>query len=475
MHLFSCACSHRLLHIDSVYRRRYHPSNMVDDQSGGEFNGLNRHEANARVRAEQEYLHNVIDKHQQSSQPEASPQHHDALQQIKDESIGAVVVVQLSNNTSHTYPVQPLIAYCETATRMVTWRKRCGEKGGFIAKSNGSATERLDTSTTSSSEAEEKENHPIMELSLVEFDADATISFIEVLVSLHDHDQTRAADTAVPKPQDMSTPISRKRQMNYDMDEELSKQQLISLIDDGMIPAIHIVECLKIAHYLQCRIVFDTLASILEHSIDSHNCMSICSLADAMNLKSLFEASANFVIERLDSFQGTAVASEAGEETQSSCSSSCDDVDGKEGFNEVWTSLPYDLRSRVLTMRNVMRSSVIGRGSKVSGLFFSSASEFLAIFRETIRDQEERLSEAKKRSDEVIRERREEWAAICQRRGPWFDRSVKASNEFVYGADVLYSLEKIEKQSRRLNTLRSFYEDQKIIFRGGGFESEIIL
>jgi hypothetical protein len=194
-----------------------------------------------------------------------------------------------------------------------------------------------------------------------------------------------------------------------------------------------------------------------------------------MNLKSLFEASVNFVIERLDSFQGTAVASEAGEETQSSCSSSCDDVDGKEGSNEVWTSLPYDLRSRVLTMRNVMRSSVIGRGSKVSGLFFSSASEFLAIFRETIRDQEERLSEAKKRTDEVIRERREEWAAICQRRGPWFDRSVKASNEFVYGADVLYSLEKIEKQSRRLNTLRSFYEDQKIIFRGGGFESEIIL
>jgi len=432
---------------------------MVDDQSGGEFNGLNRHEANARVRAEQEYLNNIIEKHQQSSQSEVSPQQHDASQQIKDEITGAMVAVQLSNDTSRTYPGQPLIAYCETATKMVTWRKRCGEQGGCTAKPNGSATKGHDASTPSSSEAEEKENYPIMELSLVEFDADATISFMEVLVSLHDTEQTR---------------VSRKRHMNNDRDE-LSKHQLLSLIDDGMIPELHIVECLKIAHYLQCRIVFDTLASILEHSIDSHNCMSICSLADAMNLKSLFEASVNFVIERLDAFQGTAVASEAGEETQSSCSSSCDDVDGKEGFNEIWTSLPYDLRSRVLTMRNVMRSSVIGRGSKVSGLFFSSASEFLAIFRETIRDQEERLAEAKKRSDEVIRERREEWAAICQRRGPWFDRSVQASNEFVYGADVLYSLEKIEKQSRRLNTLRSFYEDQKIIFRGGGFESEIIL
>ncbi len=126
-------------------------------------------------------------------------------------------------------------------------------------------------------------------------------------------------------------------------------------------------------------------------------------------------------------------------------------------------------------MRNVLRSSLIGRGSKATGLFFSSAAEFLAIFRETIRDQEERLAEARERCDELIRERIVEWAAMCQRRGPWFDRSTKAQNEYVYRTDVMYSLEKIERQSRRLQTLRLFYEDQKLIFVGGGFESEIIL
>lgn len=379
--------------------------------------------------------------------------------EVKGDNEGKVISIHLSNNTSRIYPIQPLIALCETATRMVTWRKRCGSAtsvGDVGDKSSETTAEKSDIIANSASEALEKESCPVMELSLVEFDADATISFLEVVISLHYHERT------IPKPQDKGEV------------DALSKQHLLTLIDNGMISEIHIVECLKLAHYLQCRIVLDTLASIVERSIDAHNCIAFCSLADAMSLKSLFEASVNFVIERLDALQGSAVK-ESDDGALSSCSSGCDDGDGREEFNEVWTSLPHDLRSRVLTMRNVLRSSVIGRGSKVSGLFFSSATEFLAIFLETIRDHEERLAEAKTRCDELIRERSDEWADMCHRRGPWFDRSAKAQKEFVYGTDVVFSLEKIQKQSKRLNTLRSFYEDQKIIFKGGGFGSEIIL
>jgi hypothetical protein len=421
------------------------------------------------MEAEKAYLDTIIEKYQWSSQTDASQQHQQndrsTLQQLKEQNIGTVITVQLSNTTSRIFPILSLIEFCDTATSVFTWQKRIATDTSY------------DRPTSSSSEAEAKLNNPIiMELSLVEFDADAAISFMEVLVSIYEHQTTRARDTTGTNPmsQDNNASMSRKQHMDIDT-EELSKQHLRILIDDGMIPERHIVECLKLAHYLQCRIVLDTLATILEQSIDSHNCMAICSLADALNLHALFEASVNFVIERLDAFQGTAV-NESEEETPSPCSSSCDcGDDDKEGFGEIWASLPYDLRSRVMTMRNVMRSSIIGRGSKVSGLFFSSAAEFLAIMSETIRDQEERLTEARKRNDEFILERREEWDIKCQQRGPWFDRSVGARNEFVYGADVLYTLDKIEKQSRRLDTLRSFYEDQKLIFRGGGFESEIIL
>jgi len=245
-----------------------------------------------------------------------------------------------------------------------------------------------------------------------------------------------------------------------EVDEDTNKY-IISLIHEGKISDNHIVECVKLSHYLQCLVILDALTSILELSIDSRNCMALCSLSDALNLKSLFEASVNYVIERLDAFQGTGTVS----------LDSYEEGDAKntdvqyDTIEETFASLPYELRSRVLTMRNVMRSSVIGRGSKVSGLFFSSGTEFLAIFRETIRDQKERLKDATDRRDEVIRERTEEWVYMCERRGTWFDRSLTARNEFIYGADVKYGLEKIEKQRQRLKTLQSFYDEQKTIFK----------
>ena len=246
------------------------------------------------------------------------------------------------------------------------------------------------------------------------------------------------------------------------MDESIANTCKVTLIDEGKISEQNIVECLRLAHYLQCRVILNTLTTILESSIDSRNCMAICSLADSLNLKSLFEASINYVIERLDAFQGTTTTGGVVDtETITSDTNGNDDT-------EVWTSLPHELRSRIMTMRNVMRSSVIGRGSKVSGLFFSSGAEFLAIFRETIREQNERLQEAMERCQEVIRERTEQW----HRRGRWLSDS---ETDFINGGEVAYCLEKIENQSRRLKTLEKFYDEQKTIFEGSSFKSGIIL
>ena len=73
--------------------------------------------------------------------------------------------------------------------------------------------------------------------------------------------------------------------------------------------------------------------------------------------------------------------------------------------------------------------------------------------------------------EEVIRDRgKEEFAVKRQRRGRWFDSSAEAEEKFVYGGDVAYSKRQIEKQARRLATLESFYEEQRIILfssRGG--------
>ena len=409
-----------------------------DHQHGGEYNGLNRQEAIEQIRTEQEYLDKVIAKHQEEEQ-EASQHDHEY-----EENDGKVISVLLADKSTHHMPVQPLIMYCETAKRQFHNKDRFGS-----------------TNTTMPAAREVKEvkgeGSPIMEISLIEFDSAAVISFMDVLLSLHRNQQQKKESG------------TRKRRMD-EVDD--TNKYIISLIHEGKISDNHIVECVKLSHYLQCLVILDALTSILQLSIDSRNCMALCSLSDALNLKSLFEASVNYVIERLDAFQGTGTVSlDSYEEGDVK-----DTADGQyDTIEETFASLPYELRSRVLTMRNVMRSSVIGRGSKVSGLFFSSGTEFLAIFRETIRDQKERLKDATDRRDEVIRERTEEWVYMCERRGTWFDRSLTARNEFIYGADVKYGLEKIEKQRQRLKTLQSFYDEQKTIFKGGGFASEIRL
>eukprot|EP00584_Thalassiosira_punctigera_P017563 CAMPEP_0172554688 /NCGR_PEP_ID=MMETSP1067-20121228/55927_1 /TAXON_ID=265564 ORGANISM="Thalassiosira punctigera, Strain Tpunct2005C2" /NCGR_SAMPLE_ID=MMETSP1067 /ASSEMBLY_ACC=CAM_ASM_000444 /LENGTH=475 /DNA_ID=CAMNT_0013343111 /DNA_START=28 /DNA_END=1455 /DNA_ORIENTATION=+ len=453
--------------LDDYIRRYGLPHSNEDGPAGGEFNGLNRVEAIERVRAEESYRDKVIHQaHQETPREEKDD--------IDDGEAAAVVSVLLADKSTRPMQVRQLTAFCETAKRMVTSRSRYGVRDAVANEAVGDAKKRNAGATTPSQEEAENGGRPIMELSLVEFDADAVVQFMDVLISLHDHQQKRVSSETRDQ-------TSRKRRMD-DVTDEATNDHLTSLIDEEKISERHIVELLKIAHYLQCTSILETLVPIVQLSIDSHNCMAICSLADALNLKTLFEASVNYVIERLDAFQGTVSPDNSegegwNQRRSSSLGSTDDDYDDgeRETAEEMWASLPHELRSRVLTMRNVMRSSVIGRGSKVSGLFFSSGSEFLAIFRETIRDQKERLGEARERGEEVIRERTEEWLIRCERRGRWFDSSSEAKKKFIYGADVVYALDKIEKQSRRLETLESFYDEQKVIFKGGGFESEIRL
>ncbi|KAL7535326.1 hypothetical protein ACHAXR_009819 [Thalassiosira sp. AJA248-18] len=453
------------------YIRRYGLPHANDEQAGGEFNGLTRTEATERVRAEEEYRDEVIKRHQAPLH-----EHDNDATRLDEKSEGGVISVLLAD-TIHPMPVQPLVSFCETVKRMVASRLRYGNRYGVGADDSSKDATETTTPNKISQDTVEEENGSIMELSLVGFDAEAALQFMDVLISLQDHQKDCLDESSAS-----SATSSRKRRMNDDA-EKISNNHIMNLLNEGKISEQHIVECVKISHFLQCKSLLEALTSILELSIDAYNCMAICSLADALNLKSLFESSVNFVIDRLDAFQGTTSPTdnnnEGGAETRrtSSSLSSCSDDGGEEleAMKEIWSSLPYELQSRVLTMRNVMRSSVIGRGSKVSGLFFSSGNEFLAIFRETIRDQKERLAEANERREEVIRERTEEWVIRCQRRGQWFDSSAEAKKSFVHGADVAYALGKIEKQSRRLATLESFYEEQKTIFKGGGFASEIRL
>ena len=333
---------------------------------------------------------------------------------------GEMMILLLGNDTQLSVPVNDL-SLCATVRTMMQspYRDRYGNSPSENA--NGGIGS----------------NTP--EISLTDYDPEAVKQFVNLCSRLHKEMQMRS----IPVVEGKSS--SRKRRLQED--DDLGIRFVTAMVHEGTISGDHIVDVARIAHFLQGRPILQSLALILEESIDATNCLALCSLADALNLPSLFERSVKYVIMKLDSLDG-------GDKVEDSSS------------EDTWSTLPQGLRARVLTMRNVLRSSVVGKGSKISGLFFSSGSEFLAIFRETISDQKERLAEARQRHDEIISDRKQEWAVRVQRRGRWFDASEEASQAFIYGPDVLYAREKIDKQALRLRTLQTFYDEQKAIFSG---------
>jgi hypothetical protein len=60
-----------------------------------------------------------------------------------------------------------------------------------------------------------------------------------------------------------------------------------------------VVDCCYIADYLQNRTIRDATEDILEVSIDTTNCLSICSLADLLGMPSIFERSLQHMIQNL--------------------------------------------------------------------------------------------------------------------------------------------------------------------------------
>jgi hypothetical protein len=190
------------------------------------------------------------------------------------------------------------------------------------------------------------------------------------------------------------------------------------------IPNQEIIECCRIAHFLQCQTLLDEIVELIKDHIDAENCTSICVLADQLQIPTLMHASMSLVLERLDDIQN----------------------------HEVWDEFPSSLKNHIVTLRNAASSSILGRGKK--GLvLFSSGDEFLALFSDNIRELKERLHDAKQRQQEIIQER--------ERRNTGFRLQCD-----VYGGDVKDAARKIERQEARIRTLEAFYLEQKAIFAG---------
>jgi hypothetical protein len=170
-----------------------------------------------------------------------------------------------------------------------------------------------------------------------------------------------------------------------------------------------VVECCEIARYMQCPTVLDQMVEILIRSIDHANCMSLCQLADRLDLPVLFETSMAKAMRSIGDLQ----------------------------YLEVWNDFNPELKSRIITIESLIKSSILTNGSR---LYFASLDEYLAIFAENVQYYRERLDEAKERQSESL-----------SKGDAWKDAQKK-----------------ICKQEKRMLTLETVLKEQKEIFSING-------
>jgi hypothetical protein len=200
-----------------------------------------------------------------------------------------------------------------------------------------------------------------------------------------------------------------KIQLSLDQFHSQSVRQFLRLVmgEKRMedIAADAIVDCCQIAHYLQNFTILEATVEILIQSIDTANCMSLCQLADRLNLPALFEKSLAYMMKSLGDMEA----------------------------HDSWDDLTGELKERIGTIQTAIQSSIHSQRSR---LYFSSLQEYLAIFAETVQYNRERLAEAK-----------ESHAQTIGRGNAWQDTQTK-----------------IERQERRVRTLEAVMKEQKKLF-----------
>jgi len=143
--------------------------------------GLTRQEASERVRAEGAYLDKVIEKHQNESPQEEK----NDTPRLDQESEGVVVLVLLADKTTRSMPVQLLFALSDTVKRMVASRLKYGVRYGIADDTSAGAAKASEKETTTQGTEGSTDNiGGPMELSLIEFDANAVrMQFMDLLTS----------------------------------------------------------------------------------------------------------------------------------------------------------------------------------------------------------------------------------------------------------------------------------------------------
>ena len=227
-----------------------------------------------------------------------------------------------------------------------------------------------------------------------------------------------------------------------------------------------VIDCLKLSHYLQCSSLLNRIVDeYLLTSIDNDNCRFLCILSDELSLPNLWEASVNHMLSRLDQF-GTS------HDMNNNHSNDDDDTNGDNGSYNLWNDMNPTLRKEIQALRGILKSS------NRKQIYFSTYHEYLALLAEQHQYYKERLQDAQDsynvRYDEetslrkVLKSLRDEQNSNFG--GGYTNSRLKDKiaeiKQQLNGLKKAreYVKPKIDRQERKVDTLKGIMEEQKKIF-----------
>lgn len=196
----------------------------------------------------------------------------------------------------------------------------------------------------------------------------------------------------------------------------------------------YVVDCCHIAHYLQCARIVEGTAQILLQHIDSDNCLSLCQMADQLELPYLFERALFHMLKSLENLEAQEAYVDFSSELKGRIadirtvfSNHKGDNNSKDGSDNSGDDAAITVATGNLPTVNQQHQR-----KRKRQLYFTSLNEYIAIFAETVQYHRERLEEAK-------------------------EQNTKTQ----YSS---YAQTKIEKQEVRVLALEAMLQEQKRMF-----------
>jgi len=238
----------------------------------------------------------------------------------------------------------------------------------------------------------------------------------------------------------------------------------------------YVIDCCRLAHYLQCQQLLDRIVNeYLLTSIDNDNCRFLCKLSDELSLPNLWEASVNHMLSSLDQFNSNNNDKKK-KSTPTTIDENCECDDDDDNNDDLSNDMTPELKKEIQALRGILKSS------NRKQIYFSTYHEYLALLAEQHQYYKERLQDAKDsytvRLEEETDLMQELKSLQEERTSNWFDggytnlrldRTIANVERRIQGVIKAreYVKPKIDRQTRKVNTLKTLLEEQKTIFGGG--------